>query len=197
MGTNAYQSPIALDKFDAIEFSQNICIEGENKGAIFNEIKKIYEVQDKIYLTLNGRKFQLDEYHFHTPSEHKVNYKIHDAEIHYVFVEVARNREEKRNTHCLDICSCSDHHEDNVLVIGRLINDTSKIKDLTKLQVKVPSEYYEYDGTLKSGVFSPVRWIVGENHIHYNIEEIAEVAKTARSIQDLDGRIVLYYVESN
>ena len=51
--------------------------------------------------------------------------------------------------------------------------------------------YYEYDGTLTTGELKPVRWIIGKYPIYLNIKQIECIAKPARPIQDLDGRIIL------
>jgi len=190
----SYQSPISLDVCNSIDFYQHIHLDGINKGSQYNSEKKIFEVQDKIFLKVNGRKYQLDEYHFHNPSEHKINGMNYEAEIHYVFIELEHGKNTKNNNECLDICNCCGHDE-NILVIGRTICESEKIKDLTKIQVKIPDKYYEYDGSLTTGNYSPVRWIVGENHIHFNITEISKIAKTSRPLQNLDGRILLYYMD--
>jgi carbonic anhydrase len=193
-----YQSPIALRCCDAIRVKSKICIEGKNKCAHYNRETKNFEVNDEVLLHVNGKTYRLDEYHFHVPGEHKVNDRIYPAEIHYVFLEV--------HNHCHDhpvapVQPIAPVHYDlcegiypnvNVLVIARVIENTRKTKDLTKLQVKVPSSFFEYDGTLTTGEALPVRWIVGDKPLCFNIEELIHVAKPSRDLQDLDGRMVLH-----
>lgn len=191
--TTYYQSPICLQKHNSLSFSQNICIDGENMGAVYNKNKKIYEVQDFIELRIGSHKYQLIEYHFHTPSEHIVDDIQHSAEIHYVFIEedmgVLRQGKE-----CPDVCGCcsSTDISGNILVIGRTIKDDDEIDDLHTINVRVPRKYYMYDGTLTTGDFAPVRWIVGRYPIHMNVSEINKIAKGARDLQSNDGRIVIY-----
>ena len=69
----SYQSPIELDKKDAIfinKMDQNITIKGENRGAIYDPVKFVFNVVDNIILQINSKTYKLIEYHFHSPSEH-------------------------------------------------------------------------------------------------------------------------------
>jgi len=188
-----YQSPICLYTHNSIPISQYICVDGENTGSIYNKTKKIYEVQDFIELRIGSRKYQLLEYHFHVPSEHIIDDTKFPSEIHYVFIE-----EEMGVVHqgrpCPDVCGCCNSGDisGNILVIGRTIKNDDENDDLEKINVRVPRKYYMYDGTLTTGDFAPVRWIVGKHPIHLNVQEIAKIAKDARHIQSDDGRIVLY-----
>jgi carbonic anhydrase len=204
---SVYQSPISLHHADAVKIKQTIDVYGRNDNAIFNTETKNFEVQTKIIITLNNKQYKLDEYHFHIPSEHKVNGKCYEAEIHYVFIEydkVAIDSQRK----CSNICHCECEGEGNatlsvfeeektverndVVVIGRVILNAGHYKDLKNIQVKVPHYYYQYDGTLTTGNYSPVRWIIGETPIHYDFAQLVDISKKTRSLQDLDGRIVLY-----
>jgi carbonic anhydrase len=186
-----YQSPISLNHADAVTIKQTIDIYGRNDNSFFNPETKNFEVQNKIIITLNNKQYKLDEYHFHLPSEHKVNGSMYEAEIHYVFIEYDTANLNKDRT-CSNVCSCERGHEENVVVIGRVILNSGPYKDLTNIQVKVPHLYYQYDGTLTTGNYSPVRWIVGETPVHYDIKQIIPIAKPIRTIQPLDGRIILY-----
>ena len=188
----AYQSPIELEPCKYIKIHQTIDLHGRNEDAVFNSQTKNYEVQKKIIITVNKIKYRLHEYHFHNPSEHKVNGYIYPAEIHYVFIECAEDEVDKDPQKRYDICSCRETHDKNILVIGRTILDKQHYTDLKNLQVKVPHFYYEYDGTLTTGNYSPVRWIIGENPIHFHLNQIDTIAKTARPLQELNGRILLF-----
>lgn len=188
----AYQSPITLDSKDNIKVKQHIEIYGRNENAIFNPKTNNYEVKRKVILTLNHKKYKLDEYHFHIPSEHKVNGQKYASEIHYVFVEYDENAIEEEKRECSDICGCIRPENKNILVIGRIILDAGQHKQLEDLQVKVPHYYFQYDGTLTTGDYSPVRWIIGETPVHYCLSQLAHVAKGSRELQELDGRIILF-----
>jgi carbonic anhydrase len=186
-----YQSPIELNRRDSIKIHQYFDIHGINNGAIYDSSANIFQVQDNIVLKINNKCYQLEEYHFHIPSEHIVNNHIFPCELHYVFYELDDNKNQNRVT-CRDICGCNDNNDDNMLVIGRVICDSILSENLENIKVKIPSCYYEYDGTLTTGDYSPVRWIVGEKPLYYSFEEIKLVAKPARPTQPQDGRIIMF-----
>ena len=189
----AYQSPICLDRGNIRARKQGICIEGENTGAKYNEESKIFEIQDDIILQIDSIQYKMLEYHFHIPGEHKVHGDIHKSEIHYVFVEL--NSQDSNIYECPDVCGCNFHFGDisgNILVIGRIIKPSDRKTDVYNVQVDIPNKFFEYDGTLTTGNYSPVRWIVGCNSIHMNICEIEPYHKPARPLQPLDGRIILH-----
>jgi len=193
----AYQSPIALPHdslHDVICIDQQISIYGENIRAIYNHEHKIYEVQDVIVLRICNKKYQLEEYHFHIPGEHKVNDQIYESEIHYVFVELDHDEDHKKTSHkCSNVCGNMRPEDNrNILVIGRVINHKRDHEDLSRVQVRVPHSYFEYDGSLTTGEFSPVRWIIGNRAIHFNLNDVECVAKGARPIQPFDHRIILF-----
>lgn len=206
-----YQSPIALNNDNIINIVQCAIVKGKNRGAVYNPIDKIFEVQDKIILKIDSNRYQLEEYHYHIPSEHKVNGKIYPAEIHYVFIKLGSDQEHLPHGHkCTNICGRHNITptikkqvdsppnapglNENILVIGRVIQESchDKPKKLTKVQVSVPKTFYQYDGSLTTGTFAPVRWIVGKKSISANIAKIIPIAKTARPLQNLDNRIILF-----
>ena len=203
----SYQSPIALDHDNRIKIHKKIHIKGVNRGAEFNSETKNFEVNDNVIITIKNKQYRLEEYHFHVSSEHKVNGNFYPAEIHYVFIEIDDNEARKRHrTTCHNLCksnsgSNSESNSENmstnniqedIVVISRVILDVPEYKNLDILQVKVPHFYYEYDGTLTTGNYAPVRWIVGETPIHFDIRQLERIAKPAKPLHDLDGRIVLY-----
>jgi carbonic anhydrase len=53
-------------------------------------------------------------------------------------------------------------------------------------------KYFEYDGTLTTDSYSPVRWIIDDDVLKLNIKDIIRVAKTSRQLQNNDGRIILF-----
>ena len=70
----------------------------------------------------------------------------------------------------------------------RSLSDTPFLR----LQVDTESNYYMYDGSLTTGSFAPVRWLVGDEPIYLNLDDIKKVSKIARPIQNIDGRIILF-----
>lgn len=205
MQASIYQSPINLCDKNAIDIDQIIKLIGKNTGTTFDKNTKNFYVDanNKITLKIDNKKFLLHEYHFHVPGEHKINNKTFQAEVHFVFVEhglpsvehsLPSVEQTSNNCHKkYDVCGgCQMHENDNLVVIGRVINNDDKIVNLKKLQPRVPSVFYEYDGGLTTGDTStPVRWIVGQKPQHYSIKQIIPIAKGSREIQPLNGRIIL------
>ena len=191
-----YQSPIALTDKDVFPIRQEISIKGKNKGATYIDEDKIFLINsnDKIILKIDGNKYQLIEYHFHTPSEHTINKKEYPAEIHYVFYKLDGEICHKKHHDICGKCSKISEEDETILVIGRVIKNYKCSDNLSKLQVDIPSTYFEYDGSLTGegdeGV--PVRWIVGEKYIRLSLKEIEKFTKTSKPIQPLDNRIILH-----
>ena len=191
-----YQSPIPLTFDDITPIHQCIDVRGKNRGAKYNPDMNIFKVKNTIILTKRNnkgtkepKKYRLVEYHFHVPSEHSILGDIYPAEIHYVFYEID-------NSGTNNYRSTRPNGENpNILVIARVIvNDRNVYPNLEKLQVRVPMIYFEYDGSLtgEGDGSVPVRWIVGKCPIKMSVDEIKQVAKSARVLQPLDGRIILF-----
>ena len=195
-----YQSPIPLNLTDDVfHIKQSIDLRGKNKGAKYNHDDHIFELQDKVVMRIDNKKYRLVEYHFHTPAEHTINCKLYPAEIHYVFYEMNKKHHHKlKPSKHMDVCGCKNVDDEDILVIGRVIKNThrcdSKNVKLDYLQVELPSTYFEYDGSLtgEGDGTVPVRWIVGKHPIRLPLREIISVAKNARPLQPLDDRIVLF-----
>jgi len=183
----AYQSPIYIDKCTTLFLHQPIYEEGENDGAVFDASSRIFVIQDPVYITIGEERYRWIEYHFHIPAEHIIEGHHSLSEIHYVFKKCA----DDDVSAAYDICSCAQETKD-ILVIGRTIKDHNIVQDLAKVQIKTPSKYFEYDGTLTTGLYSPVRWIIGQNPIQFHVNDIVPVAKSSRPIQPFDNRIILY-----
>ena len=192
----SYHSPIVLHHCCSIDIEKPISIKGENTGSQYDSQKHIYKVQNKIILRANGRKYRLEEYHFHIPCEHVLNNTIYPAEIHYVFYEIGDYQpHDSSDPHKYHSC-CDDSGEKNILVIGRVISSLKSHQrepvDLSRFPIDIPNCYYEYDGSLTTGNFAPVRWLVGNDPLRIDIEQLLHVSKPARPVQDLNGRIILY-----
>ncbi|AYV86880.1 MAG: hypothetical protein Sylvanvirus12_12 [Sylvanvirus sp.] len=174
IGIIYYQSPIDLRRSDIFfKVHQTLSTHGKNTGAKFNPTTQNYEVGDdvKVLISANGRTYRLDEYHVHVKvgSEHAIEGKKADAELHYVFVQIdddcpegkigklhfgcSKDSYESKDSKpriCSDICGGHGVASANHLVLARLINFADRpMKDLHTLQVKLPkTSYFEYSGTL-------------------------------------------------
>ena len=166
--------------------SQFIKISGRNCGAIYEPDTHVFRVQNPIVVEVNCVRYQLDEYHFHVPGEHEICSKIHNSELHYVFVELFPG-EKYLPIGSTDVCNGVSPDGRNTLAIGRVIKPTCGCSvDLTTLDVDLPCEYYEYDGSKTTENYNPVRWIVGGYPLKFKLSQLGP-------LQNLDGRIILHY----
>ena len=84
-GSGVSQSPIDIDKtykttLDAIQVSYN-----ETPLKIINNGHSIQvNYAPGSFITVDGEKYELLQFHFHAPSEHKVKGKFYDMELHLV-----------------------------------------------------------------------------------------------------------------
>lgn len=87
--TGELQSPVNLKdlaKNDRYERGRKLSIDyGETTGEIFNNGHTIeVETEGENVLVLEGVPYQLTQFHFHTPSEHRVGRRGYDMELHLV-----------------------------------------------------------------------------------------------------------------
>jgi carbonic anhydrase len=74
------------------------------------------------YVTVNGEKYVLAQFHFHTPSEHKVNNAPADMEVHFVHLKIHDN----------GVPYCIGEPQ-SLLVIGALIKTGARNDELDKI----------------------------------------------------------------
>ncbi|POG59917.1 uncharacterized protein OCT59_001085 [Rhizophagus irregularis] len=81
-----YNEFIKFSKPDDVEFHDAHDVVIENKGHTI-EISKNLDAKLKI----KDNEYNLLQFHFHTPSEHRVNGKYYDVEAHFVFTDTKDN----------------------------------------------------------------------------------------------------------
>lgn len=149
-------------------------------------------------LTLNGKEYQLLQFHYHIPSEHTVMNASYPLEIHFVHKNA----------------------ENQLAVIGVLVNKGKKNADLQKILMNLPtstatqsslnqfnvasimpkeSNIYAYDGSLTTPPCSEqVQWLLNATPITADEMQIAQLAKlytgNNRPVQSQGSRPV-YLIE--
>jgi carbonic anhydrase len=110
------QSPINIDTF-------SLAPAGALGKPVFNYVEDAYELENNghtiellpegtdNHITLDGRDYVLQQFHFHSPSEHRIDGKTFDLELHFVHKD----------------------REGNVTVAGVLFNEGSENKILKEL----------------------------------------------------------------
>jgi carbonic anhydrase len=80
------QSPIDIDTTKAQEMNDSGAIELNYNNAVLDEVDNVHSIQVNVTgsAKINGRNFDLTQYHFHAPSEHKLDGKHYPIEVHFV-----------------------------------------------------------------------------------------------------------------
>ena len=149
-------------------------------------------------ITIDGKEFELKQFHFHTPSENQINGKNFPLEGHFVHLD----------------------NEGNITVVAVMFDESKKDNDLLeKIWNAMPTEeakkpfvisandlkailpdnksYYRFDGSLTTPPCSEgVRWLVLKESVklsHHEVEEFLHVMHHSnnRNVQKINARKVL------
>jgi carbonic anhydrase len=182
-------SVVNADSFRLSEDYEQHTIEVENNGHTLE-----FEADNDV-LTLNGSKYVLKQFHFHTPSEHKMDGKQYPMEIHFVhqdtttklltvlgvFVELGPTEHPLLNTFIKNLPGKADAKCDN--------NFKFSIENL----MPENRECYQYKGSLTTPPCSEiVHWNVFKKPLKATPKQIEAFQKREhtnnRPTQGLNGR---------
>ncbi|MEZ4959841.1 MAG: carbonic anhydrase family protein [Saprospiraceae bacterium] len=157
---------------------------------------------DRSYISLNGQRFYLLQFHFHAASEHTVNGEHYPAEIHFVHQNPLNGQlavigvfveEGAANPFFADIHDLWPHDEGHY-------DDASSTFNPNMLMPSGYNNFYKahfwyYDGSLTTPPCSEiVNWMVWSTTIEASHEQIMEMESVLhenyRPVQPLDGRLV-------
>jgi len=152
--------------------------------------------EGKSFIVVDGKKFYLKQFHFHTPSEHTVNGKYYPMEMHLVHAD----------------------EEGNLAVVGVFFKVGRENATLERVLSAAPSEggkknaltepinpydllpankdYYRYSGSLTTPPCSEgVRWFVMKEPLELSQEQLARfqelMGKNNRPVQPVNARRIL------
>jgi carbonic anhydrase len=194
------QSPIDLV---ADVTSDLPALDFEYYSAGIDEINNGHSIQQNIkpgsFLRIpdRGVKTELKQFHFHSPSEHTVDGKSYDMEMHFVHAD----------------------QDGELLVVGILVNEGKEHPVVSKLWAFMPEtpgetsvepigieetdllpstrEYYAYSGSLTTPPCTEgVKWVVLKTPIEVSAEQIATFKSrvgpaTNRPVQPIHARTIL------
>ncbi len=191
------QSPIDITqtvkvKMDSIRFTYNMTpFNIINNG---HTIQVNYEKGSSIYV--DGDEYNLIQFHFHAPSEHKVNGKAYDMVAHLVHknkdgilaVVAVFMKEGKENDFIKTLWNNFPKEE------GKIYSFKSIKINVNQLLPK-DRGYYSYFGSLTTPPCSEnVNWFILKTPVGVSKEQIAKFSSifksNARPVQPLHGRIV-------
>jgi len=194
MGRN--QSPIDLT--GAVDANlDELILDYPNRG-IVGEVNNGHTIQENLnpgnFITIQGQQYEARQFHFHSPSEHRINGKSYPLEVHIVHT----------------------NQENQIAVLGVMFNEGEENSMLNQLNgfrpadlepytgpvdynllITARDEYYTYNGSLTTPPCSEgVRWIVIKNPVTASKEQIEHfhdkmAADTNRPIQPRNARTIL------
>ncbi|TYT21357.1 carbonic anhydrase family protein [Corynebacterium urealyticum] len=198
-GVGEQQSPIDLTsvkKKDLVNLDFNYGV--ENLHLVNNGHSQQAKVAEGSTLTANDVDYELQQYHFHTPSEHTVDGKPAEGEIHFV------HKDKDGNLAVVGalITEGETHEEAYRPIIDNLIKDTGVERSFDDAPVTLEdllpkqSGYTAYDGSLTTPPCSEdVKWFVLDAPVELSSVQIEKLRKymgeNARPAQDLNGREVV------
>ncbi len=194
------QSPVDINSKYMVEAklpSVKFHYKKEISGKIINNGHTIKVVPDsESYIEVDGKKFYLKQFHFHTPSEHTVNGKYSLLELH--FVHQAKDGQlavvgvlfDEGASHPVieKLWSQAPRHEGEKSLQG-----TVNMKDLLPKK----KDYYRYSGSLTTPPCSEgVIWLVMKKKLHISKDQAAEFEKIMgfknnRPVQPINARKIL------
>ncbi len=151
-------------------------------------------------LILDGRGFELLQFHFHTPSEHTVEGRPYSMELHFVHANEALGalavlgvfmEEGDENTELRSLWQAMPMHESPEQRLAGLTID------LADLLPRHPNELYRYYGSLTTPPCSEtVNWLVLKHSISVSTAQITQFAEAigglnARPTQPIHRRFIL------
>lgn len=195
--TGEHQSPINFELFTAKEPANLLFNYQDTPLNIINNGHTIQINYAKgSTIKIDQKEYELMQFHFHTPSEHTIEGKATEMELHLVH----KNQKGEMAVVALFIKSGQEHPlikeiwQHINLEEGGQIFKTSKIN--AKDFIAIESPYYHYTGSLTTPPCTEgVNWIVFKTPLEMSTEQIKKFSKiyqlNARPVQPLNQRRIV------
>ena len=198
MGKN--QSPINIQKEALVKACikpLNISYNSKAKNVLNNGHTIKVNVASGSYLYIDGKKFELKQFHFHTPSENKINSKHYPMEAHFVHLN------NKGEIAVIGVMFKVGKENKAITKFQNLLTNQINIKKPIYLTLKADElfpknrDYYRFDGSLTTPPCSEgVRWFVFKEPVEISKEQLKLFEKIMgennRPTQPINARKVLY-----
>lgn len=193
-----YQSPIDITSAISADIS-NLQINYKSSALnIFNNGHTIGVNYDSgSTLILDGEAYELIQFHFHHPSEHRVNGKSYPMELHLV------HKSERGSLAVVGIFLQTGKENQTLQAIWQMMpphgNTETKISDVTiNVQDFIPQsqQFYRYYGSLTTPPCSEnLNWIVFQEPVEMSTAQIQQFAQlfpmNPRPVKRLNRRCLL------
>ncbi len=186
------QSPINLDKLHLVSDKEPLMFHYESYSARLKDFSLKINPEVSKYIEIEKKHYKLTEFHFHLPSEHSINNKIYDAELHFVHQD--------KNNNIVVVAVLIKEGKSNELIkqIIESANQSNKVRyelEDGDLMTLIPENkaYFHYMGSLTTPPCTEgVNWYVLKTPIEICKEELEMLRQimpsNARSIQDSNNR---------
>ncbi|MEQ9370338.1 carbonic anhydrase [Coleofasciculus sp. F4-SAH-05] len=212
-GTGTRQSPIALTNPVDVNFANDFSISYNSFSPTIKDTGKTIQVDCPAgsTLTLDGKTFDLIQFHFHAPSEHTINNQVMEMEVHLVHqrTDPQGNVELAVIGRLMEVDSYGTNSE-----MAKILNNLPASGGTTSPSVTInpkkflpqdgligslltaPPEYYRYSGSLTTPPCSQiVNWIVYKDTLKISSGQLTNFtnlySNNARPVQALNRRLLL------
>ena len=152
-------------------------------------------------VTVDGKPFELSQFHFHTPSENQIDGKTFPMEAHFVH----RFVDENKQTQWLAIAVMFEEGDANLTITDLWKQIPQKVEDKMTLTSQVNGaallpenrDYYRFSGSFTTPPCTEgIRWIVMKTPLMASKEQMDAFTKLMggsnnRPVQPLNARVVL------
>ncbi|MGM0924271.1 MAG: carbonic anhydrase [Bacillota bacterium] len=194
------QSPIDIDTTKALEMNDSGAIELNYNNAVLDEVDNGHSIQVNVTGTakINGRNFDLTQYHFHAPSEHKLDGKHYPIEVHFV------NKAQDGRLAVIGVFFKEGAENQGFKKVIDSIKKGNKNTSVGEINIAamLPANksYYHYLGSLTTPPLSEnVEWYVMKNSVEVSKAQIEAFQNyynsNNRDLQRLNERLILKHEE--
>lgn len=196
-----HQSPIMLD--NSIPLSHELAFRGgETEGTLEHKGSAIEVVEAEGFLHAMGVDYELTNFHFHTPSEHRINKEHFPMEMHMVHTNTNTSDTLHRNAVLGFVIQLSNSHPSTLIKTAlakvSTLSPGGHVQtgplDLSEITEYVRhNRFWHYRGSLTTPPCSEgISWYVGTKPLHVGVDTYnalkAAVGYNARIIQNKLGR---------
>jgi carbonic anhydrase len=196
--TGSNQSPVDITEKTKSELEDlNIYYSSSPKEILNNGHTIQINIQPGSYFEVDGVNFELLQYHFHTPSENRVDGKVYPLEMHLVHSDPQGN--------LAVIGVFFEYGDSNESLVSLWANMPTHLGDVNSLESVASninqllpdgSDYYRFSGSLTTPPCSEgVRWFVMKDALEASQQQVEEFLHTIhhennRPVQPLNGRVI-------
>jgi len=197
-GTGKNQSPINLEGFTEGDLSRFEKTYRAGPAVIENNGHTVQiNTQPGSYLTLDNKRFELKQFHFHSPSENQIEGKSFPLEAHLVHQDAQGNlavvavmfEAGKGNPFLAEIWSD----------IPKQAGESIKLANSVNVQDLLPSssDYYRFNGSLTTPPCTEgVRWLVMKQPVEISKQQLKQFTSAIHSpnnrpVQPVNARMVI------